>query len=35
MKEMSIETATCLGICVLFTVAGMLIVKLIFDKYKL
>jgi hypothetical protein len=35
MKDMSLETATCLGICVFFTIGGMLIVKFIFDKYKL
>jgi hypothetical protein len=35
MNELSEPTAICLGICIFITIAGMLIVKLIFDKYKL
>jgi len=35
MKELEPSTAITLGICVFFLIAGMLIVKFIFDKYKL
>ena len=35
MKDMSLETATYLGICVFFLIGSMLIVKFLFDKYKL
>jgi hypothetical protein len=35
MKELEPSVAIGLGICIFFTIAGMLIVKFIFDKYKL
>ena len=35
MKELDATTATALGICIFFTIGGMLIVKFLFDKYKL
>jgi hypothetical protein len=35
MNELSPQIAIGLGICIFFTIAGMLIVKFLFDKYKL
>jgi len=35
MNELSPQMAICLGICVFFLIAGMLIVKFLFDKWKL
>jgi hypothetical protein len=35
MNELSPQMAIGLGICIFFTIAGMLVVKFIFDKWKL
>jgi len=35
MKELEPSIAVGLGICIFFTISGILIVKFLFDKWKL